>query len=263
MWFATGIVMHFVPFPELTEAERIAGLGPIDPAGLLHGPEAAVAVSRLRDVTRVRLMARPDGLVYLVQSAWGVKAVRGADLLPAEVRSESLALAIAVDHAGRRGMEVKYAASIELASHDQWTVPNGLDSHRPLYRIALNDDRGTEVYVSSTTGEVVRDTTRRERAWNFAGSVTHWIYPTVLRRDWRAWDVTVWVLSLIALVAAISGALLGTLRIRVERGFALTPYRGWHACHHWLGLTCMIFVLTWIFSGWLSMDHGRLFSTGK
>jgi hypothetical protein len=25
----------------------------------------------------------------------------------------------------------------------------------------------------------------------------------------------------------------------------------------------MIFVLTWIFSGWLSMDHGRLFSTGK
>ena len=25
----------------------------------------------------------------------------------------------------------------------------------------------------------------------------------------------------------------------------------------------MIFVLTWIFSGWLSMDHGLLFSTGK
>jgi hypothetical protein len=25
----------------------------------------------------------------------------------------------------------------------------------------------------------------------------------------------------------------------------------------------MTFVLTWIFSGWLSMDHGRLFSTGK
>lgn len=26
MWFATGIVMHFVPFPSLTEAERFAGL---------------------------------------------------------------------------------------------------------------------------------------------------------------------------------------------------------------------------------------------
>jgi hypothetical protein len=263
MWFATGIVMHFIPFPELTEAERIAGLGPIDSTGLRHGPEAAVAASGIRDVIRVRLIARPDGLVYLIQSALGAKAVRAADLLPGDVRSESLALAIAVDHARRRGMEARSAASIELASHDQWTVPNGLDSHRPLYRIALNDDPGTELYVSSTTGEVVRDTARRERVWNYAGSVAHWIYPTVLRRDWRAWDVTVWSLSLIALVTAISGAVLGTLRVRVERGLILTPYRGWHAWHHWLGLTCMIFVLTWIFSGWLSMDHGRLFSTGK
>ena len=24
MWFATGIVMHFVPYPTLTEAERVA-----------------------------------------------------------------------------------------------------------------------------------------------------------------------------------------------------------------------------------------------
>ncbi len=30
MWFATGIVMHFVPFPALTETERFAGLAPID-----------------------------------------------------------------------------------------------------------------------------------------------------------------------------------------------------------------------------------------
>ena len=42
-----------------------------------------------------------------------------------------------------------------------------------------------------------------------------------------------------------------------------SPYRGWQAWHHWLGLFCMLFVLTWIFSGWLSMDGGALFSTGK
>lgn len=28
MWFASGIVMHFVPFPSLTDAERFAGLAP-------------------------------------------------------------------------------------------------------------------------------------------------------------------------------------------------------------------------------------------
>ena len=37
--------------------------------------------------------------------------------------------------------------------------------------ITLNDAPGTEIYVSSITGEVVRDATRRERVWNYVGSV--------------------------------------------------------------------------------------------
>ena len=28
MWFATGIVMHFVPYPQLSESERVSGLPP-------------------------------------------------------------------------------------------------------------------------------------------------------------------------------------------------------------------------------------------
>ena len=41
---------------------------------------------------------------------------------------------------------------------DQWTVSGGLNDHRPLLRYVLNDAEGTVFYVSSTTGEVVRDT---------------------------------------------------------------------------------------------------------
>ena len=29
MWFATGIVMHFVPYPQLSESERVSGLPPL------------------------------------------------------------------------------------------------------------------------------------------------------------------------------------------------------------------------------------------
>ena len=36
MWFASGIVMHFVPFPSLTEAERFAGLAPVDACAADH-----------------------------------------------------------------------------------------------------------------------------------------------------------------------------------------------------------------------------------
>jgi hypothetical protein len=263
MWFATGVVMHFVPYPSLTEAERIGGLAPIGTGSLRNGPAAAVAAAGIHDATRVRLLSRPDGLVYLVQDGSIVRAVHGADLSPAAVQSDRLAFAIAAEHARRRAIDPSRAAFVELADYDQWTVPNGLDPHRPLYRIALNDDAGTELYVSSTTGEIVRDTTRRERAWNYVGSVAHWIYPTALRRNWRAWDVTVWTLSLVAAFTALAGAVLGVLRTGLDDGRLASPFRGWHAWHHWLGLGCMAFVLTWIFSGWLSMDHGRLFSTGK
>jgi uncharacterized iron-regulated membrane protein len=263
MWFATGIVMHFVPFPTLTEAERIEGLAVVNPAQVEHGPANAVLASKISDTTRVRLVQRSDGPVYLVSGTSRVTALHAADLSSAAIESEHLALSIAVDHARRRGMYVAQTMFAELAHYDQWTVPNGLDLHRPLYRIALNDGTGTELYVSSTTGEVVRDTTRSERWWNYAGSVVHWIYPTALRRNWAAWDAAVWWLSLIALFATISGVLLGTLRIRVTRNHLVSPYRSWHGWHHWLGLICMTFVLTWIFSGWLSMDHGRIFSDGK
>ena len=263
MWFASGIVMHFVPFPALTEAERFGGLAPIDVRAIRHGPAEAVAASALKDAERVRLLQRSDAPIYLVSGSSGFKALSAADLSSAAVTSEQLALAIAIDHARRRGLDASRAMVAALAHYDQWTVPNGLDPHRPLYRIALHDGQGTELYVSSTTGEVVRDTTRAARWWNYAGSVPHWIYPTALRSHWAAWDRTVWWLSLIAAVAAMTGTVLGIVRLRFTRRRLASPYRGWHAWHHWLGLASSIFVLTWIVSGWLSMDHGRLFSLDK
>jgi uncharacterized iron-regulated membrane protein len=263
MWFATGTVMHFVPFPALTETERIDGLWPIDPFKVPRGPAAAVDASGIKDATRVRLLQRSDGPVYIVTGPSGVSAVRAGDLTPAAIKTPPLALAIAGAAARQRGLDASQAAVAGLSPYDQWTVPNGFDRHRPLYRIALNDNARTELYVSSVTGEVVLDTTRRERWWNYAGSVTHWIYPTALRSNQANWDVTVWWLSLIASIAAVSGSVLGVIKVKLARRRVVSPYRGWHKWHHVFGLACMTFVLTWIFSGWLSMDHGRLFSTGK
>jgi hypothetical protein len=263
MWFASGIVMHFVPFPALTEAERFEGLAKIDLTLPRRDLPAAIAASRIPDATRARLIARDDGIVYIFKGPSGIRALMAADLSPATVQSASMALKLATGHARRRGMTTHAASVEELADYDQWTVSNGLDPHRPIYRVALNDEPATELYVSSTTGEVVRDTTRRERWWNYAGSVVHWIYPTVLRRHPDLWLGTVWSLSLAALIAALTGAVVGIWRIRVTAGRAASPYIGWQAWHHWLGLCSMIFVLSWIFSGWLSMDHGQLFSSSK
>ncbi|MGY8668634.1 PepSY domain-containing protein [Bradyrhizobium sp. UFLA05-109] len=263
MWFASGIVMHFVPFPSLGEAERFEGLAPLAQAGEVIGPSDAVRASGLSDAAHVRLIQRSDGPVYVIATPSLSRAIRATAGTDAAVTSPDVALAIATGHARRRGLDVARASVVALADHDQWSVPNGFDRHRPLFRVALDDADGTELYVSSVTGEIVLDTTRRERGWNLVGSVVHWIYPTVLRRNWSLWDGVVWSLSLLALIAAVLGAALGIARVRLREGRKLSPYRGWHALHHVIGLLATTFLLTWIFSGWLSMDHGRLFSRGQ
>ena len=61
MWFASGIVMHFVPYPSFTAADRRAGLAPIALAQVKALPSEALAASRIGNATRVRLMQRSDG----------------------------------------------------------------------------------------------------------------------------------------------------------------------------------------------------------
>jgi PepSY-associated transmembrane protein len=262
MWFASGIVMHFVPFPSLTEAERFAGLLPIDLSQVRHGPDEA-AERALGGVRRVRLLQRIDGPVYIISGAARPAALHASDLSDASVKSEPLALAIALSYARARKIGVSHAVLAGATDYDQWSVPNSFDKHRPLYRVALNDVAGTEIYVSSSTGEVVLASEHTERVWNYVGSVAHWIYPTVLREHASAWDDMVWALSLTALIAAIAGTVLGVARLRISAGRVASPFRGWHAWHHILGLFTATFVLTWIFSGWLSMDRGLLFSRGE
>jgi len=109
----------------------------------------------------------------------------------------------------------------------------------------------------------VRDTTRPRARVELRGRVAHWIYPTVLRGRPALWQIVVCTLSLLGVVTGRRRHRLGLARIRFERGRPVSPFAGWHAWHHGLGLACMAFVLTWIFSGWLSLDDGLLFSSAR
>ena len=97
---------------------------------------------------------------------------------------------------------------------------------RPLYLIDLGDDAGTELYVSAHSGEIALDTTRTERVWNWLGSIPHWIYPTVLRKDGPLWRLVVVWISGICLIFGGSGIWLCILRVRLKRRYSsgnLTP----------------------------------------
>jgi hypothetical protein len=254
MWFASGLVMLHVPFPELSAEERLDGLAPIAWNAVSHVPGAEAdlheAVLEMRGQRPVWRLYPWDGPPHAVWADTGRNAgVTG--------KAEARAIASA------------FASSPVAAMHhirtDQWTVAGSYDAHRPLWQAELEGRGGRVLYVSSVTGEVVLDTNRRERAWNWLGSVPHWLYPRALREDQPLWRQVVMWSSGPCILVALTGTWIGLMRLRAGRrrfkGGRMTPYRGWMKWHHVSGLAGAVFLILWIFSGWLSVDPFRLFAS--
>ena len=258
-WFATGAMMVFVAFPSLTDADRTAHSEVIDLAKIRVDPaQAAILLGKPGDL---RLISRGGVPVYVArQGEWDVSlsAQSGKRLAPA-TSSEAGAIASAFGRA-------RVARVSGPLDYDQWVVHQQFDPLRPFYRVRLADPQATDLYVSSRTGEVEQRTRGLERAANWVGSVIHWIYIVPIRKSFALWDWTVWSVSLVGLTTVVAGVGLGITRsnnkLRSSRP-AISPFRGLLRWHHILGLAAGAFVLCWITSGWLSMDHGRLFSDGS
>lgn len=349
VWFASGIVLYFVPFPSLTTAERLAGLPPLvlddlkaelpalalgdRPAEQLAGlPARAVGdgaaerrtgvpapvvidqttkrlsgfpavapgdrtAERLSglpavapgDRTAERLAAPPATAVDIRCCLTASAAAARAGVTAAQARlgmhagapvwrllrtapdkrwiavdartgavlpdlNTAQALAVAEAFSGRRAI---YAEALE---RDQWTVAQGFNPYRPLVRVELDGDDGLELYVSPGAAEVVGETRRAERAWNWVGAIPHWIYFTELRRWPERWhNVVVW-LSLPGVLLAATGLIIGVWQLFLNRSRWI-PYRiFWMRWHHILGLAVGVVTLTWIFSGLMSMNPFSVFS---
>ncbi|MGU3496886.1 PepSY domain-containing protein [Xanthobacteraceae bacterium A53D] len=258
MWFASGLVMMYVPYPGQSEAERRAGLPPIAWGEVRLSPaEAEAAVEGpARDMV---LQMRGTEPVYRITDATGglrIISARDGRLIPGMSAEDAVALV-------RGRADGAAARLIDTRDHDQWMVAQGYNPHRPLHLVSLEDQAGSEAYVSSRTGEVVLVTTRAERFWNWLGSVPHWIYFTPLRKDGLVWaNVVLWI-SGPCIAVALTGMWIGILRIRLRgqryaRG-RTSPYKGWMLWHHISGLVGGIAVITFIFSGWMSMNPADYF----
>lgn len=252
LWFGSGIVMMYVPYPELTEQERMGWLAPLDPGHVrIQAGTAweATALPGMPDAVRLNTVAGRPAWHFQHERSW--HSVWADSGMPLEVNH------LIVSSSARSAAPAARSLAIDTIDLDQWTF-GAVRVHRPLYRVAADDDAGSVLYVSGRTGELVRDTTRSERAWNWVGSVIHWIYVTPLRKHNEAWRQAVMWTSGVALLLALTGMVISILRLRVRNGrrYAggrMSPYAGWQAWHHWLGLGIGVLVITWLFSGWLSV----------
>jgi len=223
-WFASGIVMMYVRMPEVTAADRIARLEPLDlSAGRVSPADVAGA-----DVERVRINMLAGRPVYRFApgGAGGSRSVyadSGEALTPI---TPDQALDLARQFAPEQAATLSYASF--LSEPDQWTLSGDARQAMPLHRIALGDSDGTDAYYYDRThalnlpvlrvryldpqqtwlyldprrGSIVRKEERLSRAnrWLYHG--LHSLDFPILSTRRPLWDIVVIALSLGGLVVS-------------------------------------------------------------
>jgi uncharacterized iron-regulated membrane protein len=245
VWAISGIVMMYVSFPETTADERLTGLAPLDLSRCCErvdfprGPIDAAVVEMVGGEPVLR-WSGPEGAGSTPLGGAGTSAV-----------TLGTAEAVAQGHF-RRVTGDAAAASFDIIDRDQWTVYGRFRDHAPLYKASFADQAGTVLYVSGATGEVVQDTTRHERFWNWLGAVPHWLYFTAFRELQPLWYNFIVYASLLGIFLTVTGIYIGFRMY--GRGKRSSPFRGIALWHHWTGLIFGIVTLTWVLSGLASMQ---------
>jgi hypothetical protein len=262
VWFASGAVMSFVPFPSLPGGTRLAHSEAIDIGRVRVSPAAALIAAAGLPVERLRLISVEGHPRYVLAAAGrpvvSVSAESGQLLgsLPANVARE-----VAESFSGQPA-----AAISGPFDYDQWIVHDQFDEFRPFYRVTLADGHGTELYVSARSGEVMQRTRRAEREWNYVGSVVHWANIVALRRHKEIWRWVMLALGSTCGLLACAGITLGMMHLinaRRMRRPGLSPFRGWLRWHHTLGLFASVLLLSWTVSGCLMLDDGMVFPSDE
>ncbi|HEX4709265.1 flavodoxin domain-containing protein [Phenylobacterium sp.] len=262
MWFVSGLVLAYVRFPAMSLEDRLAVLKPIDWRQVQVTPEAALGRLGLSEFPQeLRLEMSGGEPVYRVTD-WAkhhrtVSAATGRAI--GQVSGED---------AVRIVREQLNAPAATLAKRDldrdQWTVTGYWNADRPFHLIHLNDKKGTQDYVSTATGEIVLETRRYQRVWNWFGAIPHWLYFETLRRSTPAWSWTIYILASAGIFVAVSGLWIGFSRLRLRLRYAngrATPFSGWMKWHHISGVLGGVFLTLWVVSGLFTMYPGGVLET--
>jgi hypothetical protein len=250
-WFISGIVMMYVPFPRISEAERLSIASPIPWQACCRFGEGTLGdnqqvlraqIENHLGTPALRLRA-PGQLDSLVDLAQGVRVPIDAET------ARKIALEAAPHILGKPAAIV----AEDKQTTDQWTV-GGYFRDRPLYRFDFDDAERTILYVSGNAGQVVVWITQMQRFWNWIGTIPHFLYFADLRSNVALWSqIVIWT-SLVGTFLTVVGLILGIAQFKRGSGGRVSPYRGWFYWHHIAGLVFGIVTLTWVMSGLFSMN---------
>jgi hypothetical protein len=253
LWFVTGIAMIYVGgMPTLSARTRLERLPELDLTAVRVGPTeaAAQAASGFGRVSLTTVLGRP---AYRFASAYGSATVFADSGEPLEEIDAETARDVAARFVGAPASAVELVRIVERP--DQWTLQMSRDM--PLFKFAVDDGAGTEVYVSRYLADVRLVTTSKTRMLAWIATIPHWFYITPLRTNQPLWYWTVVVASALGCLLALLGLVLGVTQFHRSKPFRWSQavrYQGLMRWHYVSGAFFGVFALTWVFSGLLSME---------
>lgn len=254
MWFLTGIVMIYHHYPSLSGSKVLE----YENDGAPHS-EALPLDSLLAgfdiptdSITEMQVSVMP-GTTLL-----NVKRGEEEHLYDCNTgkRIERLSKP-ALDRLAQSWCNAPIIETDSLDEIDVWLIGAYPFNEYPVYKYTFDDSENTELYLSSRTGRGLQLTTSESRLWAWLGAIPHWIYIKQLRATGRQpWtDVVLWI-SGIGILMTLSGIIVGIRSmVLARRRNKLCPYKKpMFRWHHISGLIFGLFVLSFIFSGFMSLQ---------
>jgi hypothetical protein len=236
----------------LSARTRLEHLPALDVAAVRYAP-AAAAAKAASGFGRASLTTVQDRPAYRFASPYGTATVFADTGEPFDEIDIDASRNVAAKFLGVSASSIELARTLENV--DQWTLQMRRDL--PLHKFTVDDDAGTEVYVSPHAGDVRLVTTTKTRTLAWIATIPHWFYITPLRANQPLWYWTVVGTSTLGCLLAILGLTLGVTQFHKSTPFRWSQtvrYQGWLRWHYVSGVFFGVFALTWVFSGLLSME---------
>ena len=248
--------MMYVKYPTMRQQEKLQNLpvARFDNAKLTlkEALDQAGITDTMRSVRLGMMLDRPVYRLTTIKGEYRAVFADTGELF--ESTDTTLARKLAITFQGNKSQPKEVETLTEI---DQWmAAARSMGYAKPVHRLKMDDDKGTYIYVSTQTGEVVQRVNAMQRFLAWLGPIPHWIYPTVLLRNRPLWnDIIIWT-STLGSVMCIAGIVMGFVRYKrkSKNSLVFSPYKKrWFRWHHYTGFVFGIFAFTWVFSGLLSM----------
>ena len=251
VWFLSGLVMIYHSFPQVNPYDRLKKMDPLSPEGL---PSIESVIARLPEGETIRRITLDS---YLGVPCFHIQGKQGSYDLPAD-SGQTWPVAPDFNRIATHWIAAPIARVDTLYQLEQWIPFGRLKQEFPIYKYYFDDEEQHQLYLSSKSGKVLQRTDQKSRFWAWIGAIPHWIYFTSLRQDAKLWSqVVIWLSGMGCLMCLAGGYLaIRDLRLARRRGKGLTPYKKfWYKWHHLAGTLFGLFVLTFAFSGMMSLAN--------